>query len=158
MRLVTRKRRFQMNSRWVARASPRPAWQSGDRRRGPRRAFRFTLYSTLCVVSRAPRVRRERWLQVLDGMRRQRAAYVRVPTAPCELDFVGLASLLSFTVAENDILYYRGDFPTSTHRTCIHRERGCMYTSQWASMCRHKSTLAKRAAFSESFLIRRAYR
>ena len=61
-----------MNSRWVARASPRPAWQSGDRRRGPRRAFGFTLYSTLCVVSRAPRVRRERWLQVLDGMRRQR--------------------------------------------------------------------------------------
>ena len=38
--------------------------------------MRFTLYSTLCVVSRAPRVRRERWLQVLDGMRRQRAAYV----------------------------------------------------------------------------------
>ena len=37
---------------------------------------------------------------MLDGMRRQRAAYVRVPTAPCELDFVGLASLLSFTVAE----------------------------------------------------------
>ena len=34
--------------------------------------FRFTLYSTWCVVSRAPRVRRERWLQVLDGMRRQR--------------------------------------------------------------------------------------
>ena len=32
--------------------------KSGDRRRGPRRAFRFTLYSTLCVVSRAPRVRR----------------------------------------------------------------------------------------------------
>jgi len=32
----------------------------------------FTLYSTLCVVSGAPRVRRERWLQVLDGMRRQR--------------------------------------------------------------------------------------
>ena len=34
---------------------------------------------------------RERWLQVLDGRRRQRAAYVRVPTgAPRELDFVGL--------------------------------------------------------------------
>mgnify|MGYP007060128225 CR=1 FL=1 len=64
MRLV--KRRFQMNSRWVA-------WLASPR---PRRAFRFTLYSTLCVVSRAPRVRRERWLQVLDGMRRQRAAYV----------------------------------------------------------------------------------
>ena len=32
-----------------------------------------------------------RWLQVLDGRRRQRAAYVRVPTdAPRELDFVGL--------------------------------------------------------------------
>ena len=44
----------------------------GARTNGPRRAFRFTLYSTLCVVSRAPRVRRERWLQVLDGMRRQR--------------------------------------------------------------------------------------
>ena len=34
--------------------------------------FRFTLYSTWCVVSRAPRGPRERWLQVLDGMRRQR--------------------------------------------------------------------------------------
>ena len=60
MRLV--KRRFQMNSRWVA-------WLASPR---PRRAFRFTLYSTLCVVSRAPRVRRERWLQVLDGRRRHR--------------------------------------------------------------------------------------
>ena len=46
-------------------------------------------------MSRAPRVRRERWLQVLDGMRRQRAAYVRVPTAPCELDFVGLPFVMS---------------------------------------------------------------
>ena len=52
--------------------------------------FRFTLYSTWCVVSRAPRGPRERWLQVLDGMRRQRAAYVRVPTGSCELNFVGM--------------------------------------------------------------------
>ena len=34
--------------------------------------FRFTLYSTWCVVDRAPRGPRERWLQVLDGMRRSR--------------------------------------------------------------------------------------
>ena len=30
-------------------------------------AFRSTLYSTSCVVSRAPRVRRERGLQVLNA-------------------------------------------------------------------------------------------
>ena len=32
---------------------------------------------------------------MLDGMRRQRAAYVRVPTAPCELDFLGLPFVMS---------------------------------------------------------------
>ena len=60
-------------------------------RRSPERCpqvdydFRFTLYSTLCVVGRAPRGPRERWLQVLDGMRRQRgirACSTRRPRRP----------------------------------------------------------------------------
>ncbi len=89
--------------------------------------FRFTLYSTLCVVSGAPRVRRERWLQVLDGMRRQRAAYVRVPTDALRARFRGVAFFMSGGNSQGDESSHQESglsaAPKSSRRPRLERRR-----------------------------------
>ena len=86
-----------------------------------RQDFRFTLYSSLCVVSGA------RWLQVLDGMRRQRAAYVRVPTDALRARFRGVAFFMSGGNSQGDESSHQESglsaAPKSSRRPRLERRR-----------------------------------
>ena len=70
---------------------------------------------------------RERWLQVLDGMRRQRAAYVRVPTDALRARFRGVAFFMSGGNSQGDESSHRESglsaAPKSSRRPRLERRR-----------------------------------